>query len=42
MVGPDGEEVTCAQRAIRPFGHVGLRDLFDDGLRHTFCFLRRA
>ena len=30
----DGEEVACSQGPARPFGHVGLRDLLDDGLAH--------
>ena len=29
-IGPDGEKVSRAQRAAGPFGHVDLRDLFDD------------
>ena len=30
----DGEEISGAQRTIRPFGHVFLRDLLNDGLSH--------
>jgi hypothetical protein len=36
--GPDRKKVSGAQRAVRPFRHVSLRDLFDNGLRHENSF----
>ncbi len=42
VIRADGEEVSGAQGTVWSLGHVGLRDLFNDGLRHGCCLLLRA